>query len=237
MRQPKRSADFRCPSHPRNSDGQERNEPSSGFRIVMVGRSSHTSLHFLFVRCELLATLLHRGLLLIRDLLMFFLFLLFRIFCCYCGALICFRNIDSSSEIHPIGHKIAVAPLVLNAPAFKNNYLVAARQQMNVVGHQDSSHVLAHWPINSVGEDVFTHVCIHSGERIVHQHNLCVSRVKSSSQTNPCLLTTRQVDSAFSDFCHVSSGKNCNIINKRAGFNHFVVTLLIELTSEKNVAL
>lgn len=85
--------------------------------------------------------------------------------------------------------------------------------------------------LQSVVEDILTHVGIESTEAVIDQVDVSIC-VKSPSDRNTLLLTPREIHSLLPDLGLIPSGENLQIGFELADFDHTVVSGLVVLALE-----
>jgi len=90
--------------------------------------------------------------------------------------------------------------------------------------------------LDTIVEDGVGHMGVHSTEGVIQEDDVCI-RIDSTSQADPSLLSSTNIDSSFSDSSVGSFGEKVDVFSKLRCLESALETFFIEFTAEGNVIL
>lgn len=106
-------------------------------------------------------------------------------------------------------------------------------KEVDCMSNQDTS-LVSEFAHEYLFEDFLLDIGIEGRYGVIHQHDGPV-RVHSSCETYSCFLTSGQIDTFFTNFCHVTSREDLQVSLELTHFDCLFVLLLVEREAEEDV--
>ena len=145
-----------------------------------------------------------------------------------CGGFFFFQLLDQLVEFSCVlARELGIGALLGDGAVFHNINIGEVREILQSVGDEYSGFVFELGQ-NEIVEYLGGDVVVQGGEAIIDDIDVRV-RVDSSGETDPLLLTSREIDASLSDFGHVSSLELLDILVQFAQSQALLVLLRFEI--------
>mmetsp|Transcript_17285 Transcript_17285/g.48681 ORF Transcript_17285/g.48681 Transcript_17285/m.48681 type:complete len:214 (-) Transcript_17285:1226-1867(-) len=129
--------------------------------------------------------------------------------------------------------QIVVGALFHDLATLQGDDVIALWQELELVGHEQPSFAL-HQIDDAILKDLPSDFGVQCGQRIVQNHNLRVG-IGGSRDAHSLLLTSRKVDPLLSDFHHVATVEQLEIVRELGGTQDSLVPFLVVRLTEQDV--
>ena len=129
--------------------------------------------------------------------------------------------------------QFTVGALCNDSSLIHNDNLVSQVHEIDGVSHQDSSLLLEN-ALEDFGKDLLASLGIQCRDWVVHKDHIW-PLVDGSGKTDSCFLASREIDSLFTNFSHITCRHKRDISFQLASHNSFNIFPLIRFTSEADI--